>query len=97
MPEIWKFDLQILEIQMLSISFFKILNFDENENFFQILKIQEMKNAKIHFSKFEIYMAQSIHGFIMRKSFSPFAPNINISKIFQEKPLYEFKIFILMI
>ena len=21
-----------------------------------------MKNAKIHFSKFEIYMAQSIHG-----------------------------------
>ena len=22
-----------------------------------------MKNAKIHFSKFEIYMAQPIHGF----------------------------------
>ena len=29
-----------------------------------------MKNAKIHFSKFEIYMAQSIHGFIP----TPFDP-----------------------
>ena len=47
---------------MLRISFFKILNFDKNDNFFQILKIQKMKNAQIHFSKFEIYMAQSIHG-----------------------------------
>ena len=61
-PKVLKFDFQILEIQMLCISFFKILNFDKNDNFFQILKIQKMKNAQIHFSKFEIYMAQSIHG-----------------------------------
>ena len=65
MPIILKFDFHILEIQMLCISFFKILNFDKNDYFFLILKIQKMKNAKIHFSKFEIYMAQSIHGLLM--------------------------------
>ena len=51
-PKIVEFDFQILEIQMPHISILK-----------QILKVYEMKNAKIHFSKFEIYMAQSIHGF----------------------------------
>ena len=44
---------------MLYISISKVLNFDKNDKFFQILKI---KNAKIRFSKFEIYMTQSIHG-----------------------------------
>ena len=34
-PKVLKFDFQILEIQMLCISFFKIFNFDKNDNFFK--------------------------------------------------------------
>ena len=64
-----KFDFQISEIQMLCISFFLILHFDKNDNFFQILKIQKMKNAQTYFSKFVIYMAQSIHGLILLQKY----------------------------
>ena len=45
-----------------------------------------MKNAKIHFSKFEIYMAQPIHGFL---DSNLFGQNFEAGPLFS--PAYNWK------